>query len=69
MNDNDVTNETIYTLNAQDRCDACQAQAYIRVTLVTFKELFFCAHHGHLYEAKLRPDSLDWLDESGALQS
>ena len=33
-------------LNATDRCDACGAQAYVRVILEsTGGELLFCAHH------------------------
>ena len=31
-------------LDANDRCDACEAQAYVKVTGVT-GELFFCSHH------------------------
>lgn len=57
----------VYTLNALDRCDACQSRAYVRVTLPTFKQLFFCAHHGRRFEDTLRPTSLDWLDESDAV--
>ena len=37
--------DTPYELTALDRCDACGAQAYIRV-VVASGELLFCAHHG-----------------------
>jgi hypothetical protein len=33
-----------WILTANDRCDACQAQAYVKVVGVT-GELCFCAHH------------------------
>lgn len=33
-----------YILTANDRCDACSAQAYVQVTGVT-GELLFCSHH------------------------
>lgn len=33
-----------WILTANDRCDACQAQAYVQVTGVT-GDLLFCAHH------------------------
>lgn len=38
------TNEQEFILTANDRCDSCQAQAYVKVTGVT-GELLFCAHH------------------------
>lgn len=34
------------TLNAQDRCDRCGAQAYVKARIKTGGELLFCAHHG-----------------------
>lgn len=33
-----------YILTAQDRCDSCSAQAYVRIKGST-GELFFCGHH------------------------
>ena len=38
-------------LTPMDRCDACRAQAYVRVRLADGGELLFCGHHGH----ELRP--------------
>jgi hypothetical protein len=32
------------TLTANDRCDSCAAQAYVKVTGVT-GDLLFCSHH------------------------
>ena len=40
------------TMTAQDRCDACGAQAYVRVHLET-GELLFCAHHARKHSEAL----------------
>lgn len=39
-------------LTAADRCDACGAQAYVRVVLDA-GELFFCAHHARRHAGAL----------------
>jgi hypothetical protein len=54
------------SLNANDRCDVCGAQAYIKVSLAT-GELLFCAHHGKANKEKLEPIAKSWLDESDRL--
>ena len=54
------------TLNASDRCDACGAQAYVRVTLST-GELLFCAHHAAENKEKLQPIAVSWHDETDRL--
>lgn len=36
--------EKIWVLNAQDRCDSCSAQAYVKVKGLN-GELYFCGHH------------------------
>ena len=59
-------NPEIVALNAADRCDACGAQAYVRVTLAT-GELLFCAHHANENKDKLQPIAIDWHDESERL--
>ncbi len=56
-------------LVAADRCDRCGAQAHIRVQLPSGSGLLFCAHHGHLYEARLRELEADIHDESKRLES
>ena len=53
-------------LNISDRCDACGAQAYVRVTLAT-GELLFCAHHANSNKEKLQPIALSWQDETEKL--
>ena len=54
-------------LTAADRCDRCGAQAYVRVTLPSGGELFFCGHHGRVYETKLREVSVDYQDDTALL--
>ena len=53
-------------LLATDRCDVCQAQAYIRVELAS-GDLIFCSHHGNEKKAQLEPVALSWHDESSKL--
>ncbi|MWB99643.1 DUF7455 domain-containing protein [Agromyces seonyuensis] len=55
-----------YELTALDRCDACGAQAYIRVQVAT-GELLFCAHHGRKHQEKLSTIAQSWHDESARL--
>ncbi len=54
------------TLNANDRCDSCGAQAYVRATL-TFGELLFCLHHAVENKQALEPVTVKWHDESAKL--
>ena len=54
------------TLSAADRCDRCGAQARVRVQL-TAGELLFCMHHAKAVEPALRPQALEWHDETAAL--
>ncbi|GAB3293716.1 MULTISPECIES: hypothetical protein [Pseudoclavibacter] len=51
---------------ATDRCDACGAQAYVRVQL-SAGELLFCAHHATRHEEKLRQQAVAWHDETARL--
>ncbi|QTX04807.1 DUF7455 domain-containing protein [Agromyces archimandritae] len=61
-----VETETAYELTALDRCDACGAQAYIRVQVAN-GELLFCAHHGRKHQEKLSQIAHSWHDESARL--
>ena len=54
------------TLTAADRCDACGAQAYVRVT-VNDSELLFCAHHAKKHHEKLSSIATSWHDETARL--
>lgn len=62
----DTEIETSRGLNANDRCDVCGAQAYIRVELAT-GELIFCSHHGNEKRGQLEPIAISWHDESDKL--
>ncbi|MEO5877182.1 MAG: hypothetical protein ABIS86_20590 [Streptosporangiaceae bacterium] len=54
-------------LTAQDRCDRCGAQAYVRATLAGGADLLFCAHHGRKYGETLRSTGADIQDETDRL--
>lgn len=53
-------------LGAQDTCDSCGAQAYVRVTL-EFGELLFCGHHASKHRDSLGDRVLVWHDETDRL--
>ncbi|MFT4186470.1 MAG: hypothetical protein QM613_04485 [Micrococcaceae bacterium] len=59
------TNST--PLTANDRCDQCGAQAYVRATLNSGSSLLFCAHHAKQHEAQLKPIAASWQDETNLL--
>lgn len=54
-------------LTAEDRCDRCGAQAYLRVELATGGELLFCAHHAREHGDKLRAIASAVHDETHKL--
>ena len=54
-------------LVAGERCDRCGAKAYVRVTLQSGSELFFCAHHARRFESALREQAVEIHDESKQL--
>lgn len=54
-------------LTTADRCDRCGAQAYVRVTLASGGELFFCGHHSKAHSAKLSQVALAIHDETDKL--
>ena len=54
-------------LTAVDRCDRCDAQAYLRVLLQAGGELLFCAHHAREHGDKLREVAVSFHDETGKL--
>lgn len=49
-------------LTAADRCDACGAQAYVRVELEA-GPLLFCGHHASRHLPVLEDKALSILDE------
>lgn len=54
-------------LTAEDRCDRCGAQAYLRVELATGGELLFCAHHAREHGEKLKEVAVHVQDETHKL--
>lgn len=58
--------ESSAELTAHDRCDACGAQAYVRVTM-PYGELVFCAHHARKHADALVGVATHVQDESDRL--
>jgi len=56
----------VNSLTALDRCDRCNAQAYVRVTLPK-GELLFCGHHARAHSAAYQGIALSIHDESERL--
>lgn len=54
-------------LSATDRCDRCNAQAYVRVVLPGGSDLLFCGHHWNRHEPALRPQAVEVVDETHRL--
>ncbi len=54
-------------LTAQDRCDRCGAQAYVRATLPGGTELLFCGHHGNEHRPALLKAGAAIVDETDKL--
>jgi hypothetical protein len=55
-------------LTGFDRCDACNAQAYVLVTLAA-GELMFCAHHARAHAPAYKEIAVSILDESDKLSA
>jgi hypothetical protein len=54
-------------LSAEDRCDRCGAQAYLRVELPSGGELLFCAHHAREHGPKLKQIAINLVDQTHLL--
>ncbi|WP_460997871.1 DUF7455 domain-containing protein [Trueperella pyogenes] len=54
-------------LTAADRCDACSAQAYVRVELAS-GQLFFCGHHARERMPALEKVAISIIDETDHVQ-
>jgi hypothetical protein len=59
--------EVQYELTALDRCDRCNAQAWVLAKGVN-GELYFCSHHFNKYSEELVKWSYDIVDERIRLQ-
>ncbi len=57
-----------HKLTTSDRCDACGAQAYVRVVLGSGNELFFCGHHARENESELQQVAAQWDDQTDRLK-
>ena len=57
------------TLTAQDRCDRCGAQAYLRAVLPGGGDLLFCRHHAREHGDKIRQVAVTVTDETGRLEA
>jgi hypothetical protein len=63
----EVQQEETDQLNATDRCDACQSQAYVWLNGVS-GDLLFCGHHFVKNEVKLRAYAFEIIDERHKLE-
>jgi hypothetical protein len=61
LSEEEIVQETD-TLNAHDRCDSCQSQAYVWVNGIT-GDLLFCGHHFTKHEDKIRSYAFEIIDE------
>ena len=55
-------------LSKKDRCDRCEAQAYVEAFLRGESSLKFCGHHYSKFESALEPLILDIVDERHRLE-
>lgn len=62
-----TTLERTDELTAADRCDRCNAQAYLRVILTSGGELLFCAHHGREHAPALMAVASSITDKTNIL--
>ncbi len=56
-------------MTAEDRCDRCGAQAYLRVELQAGGELLFCAHHAREHGDELKKIAVRVIDETHRLST
>lgn len=50
-------------LSAANRCDACSARAWVRATMPSGGQLFFCGHHANEHLPSLVGSGAQILDE------
>ena len=57
------------TLTAHDRCDRCQAQAYVKVYFTAESDLMFCGHDWAEYRKKIGETCVifDVVDETASI--
>lgn len=54
--------EVVRQLTTMDRCDSCNAQAFVWVNGVS-GDLLFCAHHFNKWEDRIREFAFEIIDE------
>lgn len=64
--DHSATVGTEYTAGGRTGI-SCGSQSYVRATLKTGGELYFCKHHANAVEPNLRPISKEWYTEASRL--
>jgi len=64
-----TTEHSTPTLTSNDRCDACGAQAYVRVELAAGGELSFCGHHARKHGSALEQIARNIHDETARLHA
>lgn len=52
------------TLNVTDRCDRCNAQAFVVARKGDMSELLFCGHHGRKHMSALVAQGFDIEDQT-----
>jgi hypothetical protein len=57
---------TDYLLTAKDRCDACNAQAYVYVAFES-GDLLFCLHHWKAHSEAAKATLTELVDETERL--
>lgn len=65
----EVAERALPDLTAQDRCDRCRAQAYVRIVLFSGLDLLFCAHHFAKHEGVLDHYTLRVKDQRDLLDT
>lgn len=55
-------------LGPMDKCDACNAQAFVLVIFPEDKALTFCGHHWNQHSARLIELAVDIVDETGKIE-
>jgi hypothetical protein len=58
--------ENVKQLKISDRCDRCNAQAFVLVKMVA-GELMFCGHHYAKYQTTLNKMAFEVIDERGSI--
>lgn len=65
--DHSATVGSEYTVNGKTGI-SCGSQSYVRATLRTGGELYFCKHHAETVEPNLKPLCSEWYTEEKRLR-